>query len=299
MNGRFKNTPTMANVTSQSDCRQIRNLPFCYLCGKPFTGSDVTNHDHVPPSSVFLPSDKNFPIKLRTHMQCHAPLSLEDEVIGQLISLLHGAATSRNSNKLKISTLQDPNTGLVTSVFSEKNIEHLLKRWLQGFHAALYRSYLPESAKFAIQTPFPSGTRINNQIAKVDSIHDQHYKFVALIKKNRAANNVDRIETNNGKLRYECVWDKADNGEWCCIFALGLYNWANLGDTRNFIRRGCAGLYWPGFETPPLVAQIATELVVNIVQSDYADPFITVPINNCMMQSTHQATDAPHDAKRV
>jgi hypothetical protein len=46
-----------------------------------------------------------------------------------------------------------------------------------------------------------------------------------------------------------------------------------------------------------VTANAAIRASINFVHS--ASPYIAVPINNCMMQSTHQATDAPHDAKRV
>ena len=263
----------MANVTSQSDCRKVRSLPFCYLCGEPFGKSDETNHDHIPPESVFAKEDRNFPIKLRTHKdKCHAPLSPDDEVLGQLVALIHGKTPSEKSDKLNISILEDPVTGATSGLFRERNIEYLLRRWIQGFHAALYQSYLPKSAKFAIQTPFPSGT-ITDAGVEPDPIRDQHYAFVTCIKRNRAAGNVDKIETNNGKLRYECVWDNLSDGSWCCVFALELYNWVDLADINNYPRRGCAGLYSPGFAVPPSTAHTATKLVFEIGQSDNADPF--------------------------
>jgi hypothetical protein len=260
----------MSYVTSQSDCRKIRDLPFCYLCGEPFSEADVTDHDHVPPESVFAKEDRNFPIKLRTHKdRCHAPLSQDDAVLGQLVALIHGKAPSASADKLNITILEDPDSGATTGLFRERNIEYLLRRWIQGFHAALYQSYLPKAAKFAIQSPFPS----TDDGVEADPIRDQHFAFITSIKKNRAAGNVDRIETNNGKLRYECVWDKLSDGSWCCIFALELYNWADLGDINNYPRRGCAGLYSPSFAVPPPTAHKATKLIFDIAQSDHADPF--------------------------
>jgi hypothetical protein len=34
----------------------------------------------------------------------------------------------------------------------------------------------------------------------------------------------------SSKLRYECVWCRADSGDlWICFFALDIYNWKDLG----------------------------------------------------------------------
>ncbi|QPD03340.1 MAG: hypothetical protein Nkreftii_001114 [Candidatus Nitrospira kreftii] len=92
----------MPKIVSQEDCRKVRDLPFCYLCGKPFDGSGETNDDHVPPQSIFAPADRNFPIKLKAHkVKCHAPLNLDDEIIGQLIALRHGKKPSESNNRMK------------------------------------------------------------------------------------------------------------------------------------------------------------------------------------------------------
>ena len=72
--------------------------------------------------------------------------------------------------------------------FTQRNIEFLLRRWIKGFHAALYREPLFADTKFAIQTPFPSGAIKNGQFVE-DPIREQYYKFVECIKRNRVAGN--------------------------------------------------------------------------------------------------------------
>ncbi|NJN70714.1 MAG: hypothetical protein HC801_10845 [Nitrospira sp.] len=102
----------MPNVVSQEDSRKVRDLPFCYLCGKPFNSDDETDYDHVPPQSIFSTTDRNFPIKLKTHkVECHAPLNLDDEIVGQFIALLHGKMPSNSNNRLKIEMAKNPQTG--------------------------------------------------------------------------------------------------------------------------------------------------------------------------------------------
>jgi hypothetical protein len=94
--------------------------------------------------------------------------------------------------------------------------------------------------------------------------------FVEVIKTNRAVNNLDRIQSNNKKLTYECVWDQADDGRWMCIFALDLYDWKDLGDINNFQARGCAGMY---INLVPPVATKAKRLALTLPNYDTLDPF--------------------------
>lgn len=263
----------MLTILSQTDSRKVRDLPFCYLCGVSFKDGDETNHDHVPPESIFAKDDRNFPIKLKTHkIECHAPLNLDDEIFGQLVALLHGKVPSESNDKLNIAIAAHPDTGKTTGVFQERNVEYLIRRWIQGFHAALYRTYLPTTAKWAIQGPFPSA-KITEGGLVPDPIKGQHYAFVTCIKKNRRVGNLDRVVANNGKLVYECVWDKLSDGTPCCVFALDLYSWADLGDINNFPRRGCAGLYSHIGQAAPLGAAKATNLEFEIIQNERADPF--------------------------
>ena len=263
----------VVSLTTQRDARAVRDLPFCYICGNSIDASDSINYDHVPPESIFDKIDRNFPLKLAIHeKQCHSPMNLDDEVLGQLIALIHGKQPSEKNDKLKIAIYQKSDTGSLMATFNQRNIEFLLRRWIKGFHAALYREPLATDTKFAIQTPFPSGVVKDGQVIE-DPIRDQHFKFIECIKRNRAAGNLDSIVTNNGKLRYECVWDRLSNNSWACIFSIDLYGWKNLGDVNNFMPRGCAGLYSSPTGMVPKIASKATQLEFNVENSDAADPF--------------------------
>ncbi|EGW23589.1 hypothetical protein Mettu_2450 [Methylobacter tundripaludum SV96] len=263
----------MISITTQKDAGKIRDLSFCYICGIDFQESDSKNLDHVPPKSIFAKPDRDFPLKFTTHKdQCHSPMNLDDEVISQLFALIHGKQPSEKNDKLKIGVYQRTETGAIMASFSERNIEILLRRWLKGFHAALYREPLDENTRFAIQTPFPSGVKKDDQFIDAP-IKEQHYEFVECIKKNRAIGKLDCIQSNNGRLRYECVWDKLSNGSWSCIFALNLYDWKNLGDINNFKARGCAGMYSPPNGKAPNNAALATQLEFRFENLDEADPF--------------------------
>ncbi len=261
----------MVSITTQSAARKVRSLPFCYVCGALFKSGDEANHDHVPPETIFLASDRNFPIKLKTHKQCHEPMNLDDEVMGQLIKLIHRIQPNERDDKLKIKGYSTE-TGKTIAAFEGKNLEELIKRWLKGFHAALYRTALPSISMFAIQTPFPSGVRKNGKLIE-NPILEQHYKFVESIKRNRVANNLDLIVSNNNKFNYECVWDQLDDKSWICIFAIDLYGWKDLGDVNNFQPRGCAGCYRLPQGNAPAGACLATQLEFKLDNSDKADPF--------------------------
>jgi hypothetical protein len=253
----------MLQILTQKNARKSQNLPFCYICGKSFAGKDETNHDHVPPSRIFAKEDRSFPLKLRTHKSnCHA----------QLFSQLHGKFPSDISDSLNISVFQHAENENKIAIFQERDIEILLRRWIQGFHAALYEKHLPSNSNWAIQGPLPSAMMTAHGLV-IEPIKKQHYEFVNHIKKNRAANSVDTIVTNNGKLRYECVWDRLSDGSYCCIFALDLYGWSNLGDNENFERRGCAGMYRPTDQILPLGAAVSTSLIFDLKEGSSADPF--------------------------
>lgn len=263
----------MATLTTQNDARKVRDLPFCYICGRQFEAGDATDRDHVPPEAIFDKPDRNFPLKLAVHKDtCHGPMNLDDEVMGQLISLIHGKQPLDRNDKPKFKWYNRSDFGAHLASFSQSNIEFLIQRWLKGFHAALYRSPLPKETMFSIQSPFPSGTIREGHFSE-DTIREQHFAFVECIKRNRAARNLDRIECNNQKLRYECVWDQLSDQSWACIFAIDLYDWIDLGDVNNFRPRGCAGLYRLPNGIVPGSASVATKLEFKLPNKYTADPF--------------------------
>lgn len=264
----------MPILKSQRALREVRNLPFCYLCGYLIRPGDMANRDHVPPEALFEKDDRNFPLILRAHKRCNETQGPDDEKIGQLVGLKLGRAPRNHMHrKLDLRHATVGSTQLRLGVLRGFHIEGAIRRWLRGFHAALYRAPLPADALFAIQTPFPSG-RVESRKLAVDELKPQHFLFVERIKQNRAAHSIDGIYCNNGKLRYECVWDQADNhGPWFCIFALNVYDWIDLGDINNFQPRGCAGAYWNPSASPPSMATKATRLVFTIPNRDATNPF--------------------------
>jgi hypothetical protein len=171
-------------------------------------------------------------------------LSDPDEVIGQLVSAVHGTTTSPEKLRLKFHIIETDTGGLRPGV-SGVNIEQQVIRWVRGFHAALYEEFLPSApaCQFLVSLPFP---RLPSDVisdAFTEGLLQHHINLVAEIRQNRRAGCLDRIECNNGKCLYECVWTKADGGESVCVFALRLYDWANLAVAAEN-RRSCVGLYY-------------------------------------------------------
>ena len=126
--GRF----ALVVLSTQNDLRRVRDLSFCYICGRPFEAGDQTNHDHVPPKSVFALQDRQ-PLKLKTHAACNERYSLTDEKIGQLISLQRGQYPQDPADrKLQLAPL-----GGKMGAIMNLNIDAALWRWIAAFHAAL------------------------------------------------------------------------------------------------------------------------------------------------------------------
>lgn len=262
----------MKRLETQQALRNVRDLPFCYLCRNNFVSNDQTNYDHVPPESVFDPADRQ-PLKLRSHAKCNHSHHLTDEKNGQMIGLRRGAAPRPENRRLR--ALQ---TSLGPAVI-DFDVDAAVWRWIAGFHAALYQQPLcfsPTGAadprfRRSLILPFPKGSRITRTF---DPIPPQHLRFVATIKANRFRKNLERIICNRGKLVYECVWDRYDDrDEWFCVFALNVCDWKDLGAITPRHARGCAGHYAIETNQPPPEATRAVKSPLVLPNYDRLDPF--------------------------
>jgi hypothetical protein len=263
----------MASLLTHKDLQAVRDLSFCYLCGNQFDPNDHVNHDHVPPESIFARRDRR-PLKLRTHVDRNSAHKLTDEKIGQLIGLKRGYVPSNPRNKrLRFAIFPRSGLGAVTNL----NIDDVVWRWIRGFHAALYREPFPPfspglNIPGSLQTPFPKARNVGHGIT-FEPMKRHNILFVEAIKMNRARKNIDRIQCNNGRLLYECVWVKADGGRWICVFALNTYEWKDLGDTQRLPSRACVGFYLPpsGVLPPSATKDIPSKVLVP--NFDQLDPF--------------------------
>lgn len=259
----------MVSLSTQRDFRELQKLPFCYVCGRDFLPNDAKDRDHLPAKAVFAKHDRTPALWLPTHKDCNAGHGTLDHKIGQLIALKRGQVPTKRDRQLKFKIAR-PALGAVENL----DIGDVVKRWIRGFHVALYREPLPPGPlDGALQTPFPSGN-FGPYGIRFDPLLPQHLVFVSTIKVQRAKRNLDVITSNNRKLIYECVWHQADNdGPWLCLFALNLYDWKDLGLTPSQPARGCAGFYQLKSGLPPPAATRAVATRILIPNVDRLDPF--------------------------
>lgn len=260
----------MPRLNTQKQFRGVQRLPFCYVCGEGFDDESPTK-DHVPAKACFALEDRDYPLLLPTHAKCNCDHHVIDELIGQLIGLRRGSAPEPSKRRLTIRAMNDANGGIMGGV-NNLDIPTAIKRWIGAFHAALYSEHLPLATLFAMETPFALATSEDGRVT-FQGLRDQHRTFIAVLKRQRAANNTDGIRCNNGKLIYECVWDRIDDWGWLCIFGLDVYGWADLGDTKRFQRRGCAGSYILPERRLPDSATRAGPFQLDVPNTDPFDPF--------------------------
>ena len=259
----------MPALRLHKDFQRVRNLPFCYLCGRDLAEGDEVDGDHVPPKATFNARDRQPALKLQTHKQCNGALSVDDKKIAQLIALRRrqGPSSARDA-ALRLTLYPSIGVG-VTNI----DVEQAVWRWIRGFHAALYREPLLTNWR-AIVTPFPRAEMMNG-VPQVRPLREQHSLAVSVIKYNRLTGNLDEIVANNNQLRYQCVWCEDDSGKrWFCMFALDIYDWKDLGShTAEIPARGCAGVYARQDYLAPTNATIGKRPVIEVPNSDALDPF--------------------------
>lgn len=260
----------MPSLTRQRDYRPAQRLPFCYLCAKPIGEDEAINRDHLPAQCIFIAGDRE-PLWLPTHVACNTGESVVDEMMGQLIGLRYGKVPSDpEKQRLEFQVFSD-----LQAALTNLSIDQAVWRWVRGCHAALYGEPLVMdgiAAAGALVTPFPRATK-SDAGPVIEPLRPQHQIFVQAIKANRMKDNLDRVHTNKGKFRYECVWLQADDGRWMCVFAIDLYDWKDLGRTPLAPARGCAGMYVPASGTPPAGAPRSRSSALILPNYDTFDPF--------------------------
>jgi hypothetical protein len=258
----------MPILETLKDFQRVRRLPFCYLCGDSFLEDDVTDGDHVPPKTAFNSRDREPALKLETHKKCNASFSVEDKKVGQLIALRRREKVPPSRDQ----ALKFVSGGGMAAV-TNLNVDAAVWRWVLGFHAALYQQPLL-GVRHTLRTPFPRADEVGGQYV-LQPLLQQHKSVVATIKRNRVWNNLDRIISNRGELRYECVWCLADDGtSWLCMFALDIYDWKDLGSSTPAIpARGCAGIYWIKGTAAPAGASQNRDSEIAITNDDEFDAF--------------------------
>lgn len=260
----------MVSITTHAHLQAARRLSFCFYCGETFLPDDARDFDHVPASAVFAKADRA-PLKLPAHVQCNGAHSEADAKVGQLIGLLRNEVPGHPRNR-KLAFYTDPGASL--GAVLNVPLDAMARRWLRGFHAALYRQPLPSGARYAITLPLPRGMMENGRPNIEPPRLPQHRLFVETIKNCRAHANIDRLIANKGKLTYECVWAPDDGGRfWHCIFALNIYDWRDLAPTNMGERCGCAGCYTVSADQVPEHGTRLKPFAIRVPNFDPDDPF--------------------------
>ena len=264
---------SVVTVSTQAQLRAVRDLPFCHVCGETFLPTDQTNHDHVPAQTCFDRSDRNPPLKLKTHFRCNNEHTGNDEKLGDLIAVKRHRALNPANTRLRVNLLTAADGSPHAAYFDDLDVTGAIRRWVGGFHAALYREPLVPGMWFHVTPPLPQGS-VEKDAIRIDPVPKQHLAFVEALKSNRALSRIDAVMTCSGRMRYECVWAEADRGDGLfCIFGLDIYGWIGLGDAKNFGARGCTGAYILSSRCAPAGASVATRLVVDFQNRSPFDPF--------------------------
>lgn len=257
----------MPSLTTQANLRRVQDPGFCYLCGAAWSHGEELDRDHVPPKRLFAEEDRTPPLILRTHACCNNGESNYDEQIGQLVSLLWKESPStRDVSSLRFDR-HAPAGMTPFGTVEYLDLQCIIKRWVMGFHAALYGEYLAWDDG-AIFEPLPGG----DQPGVDTRLHWMHGHIPSVIKRSRAVGRVDSIIAFNGKCRYECTWMHLDDGRIVCNWALDLYGWHTLGDINNFPVRSCVGWYRTQND-PPECASTAPQIDVPFRNMEPFNPF--------------------------
>jgi len=264
----------MREIVTQKQARSLLRLPFCYVCDQPFTDSDPSTHDHVPPKKIFLKEDRNWPLILPAHEKCNAEYSFADEQAKGLIALLHPSntgATPLKTTKVGIVKRNGKPTGVLLEGL---RLRRIVAKILRACHAALYSEFLSnEDTSLAIKLPVPTFDLKTGKPEKYEGL-PQHPMFCKILKDNRRISNVDQIRAYNDKFQFEVVWVTADDGETHFgIFAMNIYDWHNLANEMLESPQGCFGMYRLSKSPIPDNACVATSLELPYKYLEPLNPF--------------------------
>lgn len=241
----------MPTIVKERDLQGVRKRRFCYLCGQAFGRNEQTNGDHVPPKALFRVTDRSQrPLVLQTHPLCNESQSPSDEIISQLVSLIHTRTGARSQLRKHVRKYRPAPGERPRVVLQGIDLQPIVWRWIRAFHAALYDSYLPDNCQHATHLPFPEGREVGGKLEFLP-IRPQEYNVADVLRTNIHAKTTDRIACFGGKCAYECCWVHADQGPSLCFFGLQLYDWESLAGKNTAPRRACTGIYMPPDGKPP------------------------------------------------
>ncbi|MBA3698316.1 MAG: hypothetical protein H0W78_05645 [Planctomycetes bacterium] len=267
----------MPTFATEHDLQRARGrIDRCYLCGNPLNDGRPNNRDHAPPRALFLEADRTSPLILPTHEACNGARSERDEIVGQLVHILHRRHPDPERDRRGLEAIPDQQ-GHIHAVLPARHLffSGEIDRWVRACHATLYGVVLPRrGVQRNIHPPMPTSTFADDGTVLFDPVLPQVAKFVEVIRRNRMANTLDAITAWNDRFRYECIWVQADTSPWLCMWAMRVYDWERLGETWPTERRGCTGFYWSP-DGKPRGATVGTVLNLSVSSAEPLDPFAT------------------------
>lgn len=255
-------------VTAQV-LKRLWRIHFCCVCGKEFSEQDKKTRQHIPPRSIFAQSDRDVPLVLPAHELCNMAQSMDDEVIGQIVSTLHGKFPSNAARRFAIDSLSVQGKEHEMIAIEEHRFNQIIFAWVKGFHAALYGEYVAETIA-TICAPMLQGASGNSSPVERKRIQTNRVLFTDVFKQQRHIGRTDTLRCCNGKCEYRCTWLRLDDGRTFCLFALRLYNWENFSDIGDEMQRGCIGWY---LAPMPIGAAAGTRLEIPAANLRVLDPF--------------------------
>lgn len=250
----------MPTIVGQKALQVARKLPFCYVCGHVLTDTYQSNRDHVPPSSCIAQHDRaHSPLILPTHPACNASFKVDDERVGQFLSLLHGKVPKPENRRLDYKKFFNP--AIDREAVTNVDMYGAVIRWVRAFHAALYMQPLPSNTRFAIELPFEVISPLEDGQYIIDNGRlRQRTLCEETLASNRLTRTIDRLAAWNGNLRYECVWVLTALHAYC-VFWLDFYNWSRLARLTGKPPMSCVGFYQLSRQELPTTATTESQII--------------------------------------
>lgn len=249
----------MRKIIREHDAKAVAKQSHCYLCGQPLDDPDKEDREHVVPKSIFRKGDRNFPLILPAHKKCNGAFSVADEQLKQLISILHGDATSKPIHT-RIAGEVVNGVSRVGLVLEGIPLHRLIDRIVRGCHLALYAEILgPETPK-RILSPLPAFDCSTGEPLD-ENFLQQNIVFCGKLKAQRMIGQIDCVHAYKGNFRFESIWAVSDDG--LCPFVIAcvdIYNWHRLGNQVLGRSQGCVVSYCPASRTIPNNASLVSKI---------------------------------------
>ena len=221
---------------TQDEMRANLSLRFCCVCGKPFAKNEKPTRQHVPPRSVFAVEDQDPLLVLRAHDSGNQKQSVDDEVIGQLVSVLHDRYPAEERLRIAMDLFSVDGSVLPMVGVKDLPLTRIIFGWVRCFHATLYCKYLVDGGGF-IGPPFPESEPDGNGGATPEPVHVSRYSMTHILKQQAKIGRADEVVCFNGKCYYRCTWLKMDNGKEFLLVRITAPHMVVAGNERRYYKR--------------------------------------------------------------